>query len=83
LKVSARALTVPHGNRRNAPHILAMKKANFNTVKIRQSAAQALFEIEEGEVDLPRKEIASRAILSYHKAWCAKRNASRKAVETK
>jgi len=68
---------ITQSNHKNAKRILAMteKKDNFNTVKIRQVAAQALLEIEKGEVDLQRKEIASRAILSYYKAWKARRNA--------
>ena len=69
---------VAQGNRQNAKRIITMndKKDNFNTVKIRQVAAQALLKIEAGEVDLPRKEIASRAILAYYKAWRARRNAN-------
>jgi hypothetical protein len=53
---------------------MATKKDNL-LVRIRMNAAQALEEIEAGEVDLSRKEIVSRALLTYHKIWRARRNA--------
>ena len=58
------------------------KKDNI-LVRIRQVADNALREMEAGEVDLTKKEIASRAILAYHKVWKARRsNSSRKAIVT-
>ena len=51
------------------------KKDNI-LVRIRQRADEALREMEAGEAELTRKEIASRAILAYYKAWRARRNAN-------
>ena len=52
-----------------------MSDKKEKNIRIRLIADNALDEIEKGEIDLTKKEIASRAILSYYKVWKARRNA--------
>lgn len=58
-----------------ATHILKMSDKKEKNIRIRLIADNALDEIEKGEIDLTKKEIASRAIMSYYKVWKARRNA--------
>ena len=57
---------------------MSEKKDNL-LVRIRSAAANALEEIEAGELELTRKEIASRAIIAYHKAWRARKKSQKTA----
>ena len=52
-----------------------MSDKKDKSIRIRQIADTALDDMAKGEIDLSKREIASRAILSYYKAWKARRNA--------